>query len=281
MVAEFPEGFLSHAPQLRHLSLDANGVSALPPDFLARHPGLETVRLLANGVVDLPPGFLTHSPRLWSLQLDLQQVEALPAGFLTHAPHMHKVELGVNRVETLPADFLAHVPYLVYLDLRALNLTALPPDFLTDAPHLHTVGLAMPLLEPTLSPGHRLWDTLLATSLRVKVTRPDSVLYKPPNLELSAECEGWSPSDHEVAVGDILEVRERIRDNQDRILLGMVPYWDHEVTVWYWGGIVCPFLIDARFTEPTLAVCAADREPDECVPARYHYLHPEPFPFRG
>ena len=280
LVTVFPADFLAHAPQLRHLSLDANGVSVLPPDFLARHPGLETVRLLANGVADLPRGFLDRSPNLRSLLLDLQQVEALPEGFLTQAPRLQQVELGVNRVATLPADFLAHAPHLELLNLRALNLTALPPDFLAHAPHIHTLGLAMPLLEPTLAPGHRLWDTLQTASLRVKVARPDPVYFPVPGMD-ELPC---SPSNIDVAVGDILEVWEHARDDHDRRLLGVINYWrDRELSVTFWG-YACPYLIDARFTEPTLDVCAADPEPDACVPVRDHYRHPkplEPVPFRG
>ncbi len=282
LVTAFPADFLAHAPQLRHLSLDANGVSALPPDFLARHPGLETVRLLANGVADLPRGFLDRSPNLRSLLLDLQQVEALPEGFLTQAPRLQQVELGVNRVATLPADFLAHAPHLELLNLRALNLTALPADFLAHAPHIHTLGLAMPLLEPTLAPGHRLWDTLQTASLRVKVTRPDPVLFLV--ADAGALCEDVPLSNFDVAVGDILEVRGRTRDDHDRRLLRVINYWrDRELSVTFWG-YACPYLIDARFTEPTLEVCAADPEPDACVPVRDHYRHPEPpepVPFRG
>ena len=277
LVSELPEDFLAHAPQLRYLSLDANGVSALPPDFLARHPGLETVRLLANGVADLPRGFLDRSPNLRSLLLDLQQVEVLPADFLTHAPRLHEVELGVNRVAALPADFLVHAPHLVHLDLRALNLTALPADFLADAPRLHTLGLAMPLLEPTLTPGHRLWDTLQAASLRVKVTRPDPVLFLVPDPWRETPCEGLTLSDIDVGVGDILEVWVRRRDDHDRGLLRVVPWRERELSVTFWGYGPCPYLIDARFTEPTLEVCAADREPDECVPVRDSYA----YPFRG
>ena len=280
LVTAFPEDFLAHAPLLRHLSLDANGVSALPPDFLARHPELETVRLLANGVADLTRGFLDRSPNLRSLLLDLQQVEVLPEGFLTRAPRLHEVELGVNRVAALPADFLAHTPHLVHLDLRALNLTALPADFLADAPRLRTLGLAMPLLEPTLTPGHRLWDTLQAASLRVKVTRPDPVLFKPRASAWGSLCENMPLSDIDVQVGDILEVRERTRDDHNRGLLRVVPWRERELSVTFWND-ACSYLIDARFTEPTLAVCAADREPDACVPVRDHYHHPEPFPFRG
>ena len=276
LVKKFPEDFLAHAPQLRHLSLDANGVSVLPPDFLARHPELETVRLLANGVADLPRGFLDRSPNLRSLLLDLQQTEALPEGFLMHATRLHEVELGVNRVAALPADFLVHAPHLVHLDLRALNLTALPADFLAHAPRIHTLGLAMPLLEPTLKPGHRLWDTLLAASLRVKVTRPDPVLFLVPDA--GTLCENMLLSDIDVEVGDILEVWERTRDDHDRGLLRVEPWRERELSVTFWGYGSCPYLIDARFTEPTLAVCAADREPDACVPIRDHYRHPEPEP---
>jgi hypothetical protein len=219
-------------------------------------------------VADLPRGFLDRSPNLRSLLLDLQQVEALPEGFLTHAPRLHEVELGVNRVAALPANFLVHAPHLVHLDLRALNLTALPADFLADAPRLHTLGLAMPLLEPTLAPGHRLWDTLQSASLRVKVTHPDPVYFPIPE-----DFPSCNPSD--LDVGDILEVWERTRDDHDRRLLRVALLTDRELTVLW--GFDCPYLIDARFTEPTLAVCAADRKPDECAPAKYYYL----LPFRG
>ncbi len=274
LITAFPEDFLAHAPQLRHLSLDANGATSLPPDFLARHPGLETVRLLANGVAVLPRGFLERSPNLQSLLLDLQQVEVLPEGFLTYAPRLHEVELGVNQVAALPADFLVHAPHLVHLNLRALNLTALPADFLAHAPRIRTLGLAMPLLEPTLARGHRLWDTLQTASLRVKVTRPDPIYFPVPDMD-SFPC---SPSDIDVEVGDILEVWERTRDDHDRRLLRVINYWrDRELSVTFWG-YACPYLIDARFTEPTLAVCAADSELDACVPVRDHYRPPEPEP---
>ena len=281
LVTEFPEDFLAHAPQLRHLSLDANGVSALPPGFLARHSELETVRLLANGVANLPRGFLDRSPNLRSLLLDLQQVEALPEGFLMHATRLHEAELGVNRVATLPPDFLVHAFHLVHLDLRALNLTALPADFLADAPRLRMLGLAMPLLEPTLTPGHRLWNTLQAASLRVKVTRSDPILFKPRDPAWGPLCEDKSLSDINVEIGDILEVRERTRDDHDRRLLRVVPWRNRELSVTFWGYGSCPYLIDARFTEPTLAVCAANRKPDACAPVRDYYRLPEPFPFRG
>ena len=129
----------------------------------------------------------------------------------------------------------------------------------------------MPLLEPTLAPDHRLWDTLQAASLRVKVTRPDPVLFLVPNA--NGSCKDLSLSYIDVAVGDILEVQERTRDDHDRRLLRVEPWREREISVisWHFASLNCPYLIDARFTEPTLAVCAADREPDACVPGRYHY----------
>jgi hypothetical protein len=135
------------------------------------------------------------------------------------------------------------------------------------------LGLALPLLEPTLARGHRLWDTLQAASLRVKVTQPDPIYFPVPDMD-SFPC---SPSNIDVAVGDIVEVWERTRDDHDRRLLRVVPWRDRELSVTFWG-YACPYLIDARFTEPTPAVCAANREPDTCVPVRDHYRHPVPEP---
>ena len=279
LVAEFPPGFLAQSPQLRHLNLDANGVTALPTDFLAHHPRLETVRLQARHIPVLPPGFLAQSPNLISLKLDLQQVEALPESLLTQATRLHEVELGVNRVETLPAGFLARVPHLAHLQLRALSLAVLPTGFLAHAPRVRTLGLALPLLEPTLKPSHRLWDLLQTTSTRVKVTRPNPVYFTihhgdPHPCPLAVKA---------VVFGDILEVRERERDDHGHMLLRVRHWQNHELLVTYTGRN-CPFLIDARSTEPTLEVCEVDRNPAECVPVRDHYHYPkplEPVPFRG
>ena len=152
-VASFPPGFLSGSPQLRYLNLDATGVSSLQPDFLGRHPHLETVRLRAQNMTALPRCFLAQSPNLMDLKLGLQRVEALPEGWLAETPRLWNLEIDVHGIEALPAGFLAH------------------------APRIRTLGLAMPLLEPTLTPEHRLWETLQTTSLRVKVTRSDPVYF--------------------------------------------------------------------------------------------------------
>ncbi|MXZ41570.1 MAG: hypothetical protein F4Z18_07285 [Caldilineaceae bacterium SB0666_bin_21] len=276
LVTEFPPGFLAQSPQLRHLNLDANGVTSLPTNFLAYHPRLETVRLQARHIPVLPPGFLSQSPNLISLKLDLQRVEALTENFLTQATHLHEVELGVNRVETFPAGFLAHVPHLAHLQLRALSLAVLPKGFLAHAPRIQTLGLALPLLEPTLKPSHRLWDILQTTSTRVKVIRPDPI-YFTINDGDALPC---PLSIKNVEFGDILEVWERERDDNGRTLLSVRHWRNHELLVTFTGRN-CPFLIDARSTEPTLEVCEVDRDPAECVPVRDHYHYPEPFPFRG
>ena len=261
-VTEFPPDFLSHAPLLRHLSLDANGMSTLPADFLTRHPRLETVQLLANGIPSLPHGFLSQSPNLVSLTLDLRQVEALPEHFLANTPRLHKVEIDVHRVKTLPPDFLAHAPHLKFLNLRAHSLTAWPPDLLAHAPRIQTLGLAMPLLAPTLTPDHRLWPTLQNTSYRVKVSRPDPFFFMDP--EISWEC-GAS-----VRLGSILKVEGREQGDNGRPLLRVRNWQDREFFAFVLQR-ACPFLIDARFTTPTLEVCEAFQEPEACEPIRNRY----------
>lgn len=263
-VTEFPLDFLSHAPLLRHLVLDANGMSTLPADFLTRHPRLETVRLLANGIPSLPHGFLSQSPNLVSLTLDLRQVKALPEHFLANTPRLHEVEIDVHQVQTLPPSFLAHAPHLRFLNLRAHSLTAWLPDLLAHAPRIQTLGLAMPLLEPTLTPDHRLWSTLRNTSNRVKVSRPDPFYFTDP--EISWECTGPS-----VRPGSILEVEGREQDDNGRTLLRVRNWQDREFFAFDLRR-VCPFLIDARFTTPTLEVCEAFREPEACEPIRNRYI---------
>ena len=260
-VTEFPPDFLSHAPLLRHLNLDANGVSALPTDFLTRHPGLETVQLLANGISSLPHGFLSQSPNLVSLMLDLRQVEALPEHFLANTPRLHEVEIDIHRVQTLPPGVLAHAPHLKYLNLRAHSLTAWPPDLLAHAPRIQTLGLALPLLAPTLNPDHRLWPTLQNASYRVKVSRSDPIY----SGGLSHRCR--RPS---VRLGSILEVEGREQADNGRLLLRVRNGQDREflaIDVWP----KCLFLIEARFTTPTLEVCEAFREPEACEPIPNRY----------
>ena len=262
-VTEFPPDFLSHAPLLRHLSLDANGMSALPADFLTRHPRLETVRLLANGIPSLPRGFLSQSPNLVLLTLDLRQMEALPEHFLANTPRLHEVEIDVHQVKTLPPDFLAHAPHLKFLNLRAHSLTAWPPDLLAHAPRIQTLGLAMPLLAPTLTPDHRLWPTLQNTSYRVKVSRPDPFYFE--DSIPGGEC--WGPS---VRLGSILKVEGREQGANGRPLLRVRNWQDREFFA-FDLRYACPFLIDARFTAPTLEVCEAFREPEACEPIRNRY----------
>ena len=262
-VTEFPPDFLSHAPLLRHLILDANGMSALPANFLTRHSRLETVRLLANGIPSLPRGFLSQSPNLVSLTLDLRQVETLPEHFLANTPRLHEVEIDVHQVQTLPPSFLAHVPHLRFLNLRTHSLTTWPPDLLAHAPRIRTLGLAMPLLAPTLTPDHRLWPTLQNTSSRVKVSRPDPFYFEDP--EIAWPCTGPS-----VRPGSILEVEGREQGDDGRPLLRVRNWQDHEFFAFILRS-ACPFLIDARFTTPTLEVCEAFQEPEACEPIRNRY----------
>ncbi|MDE0672103.1 MAG: hypothetical protein OXH72_10220, partial [Caldilineaceae bacterium] len=261
-VNALPSNFLTHSVELRYLNLDANGVSSLPADFLAYHPRLESVRILANRIPILSTGFLSQSSRLVSLQLDLQKVEALPEDFLTETPRLQNVEVGVNRIGALPTGFLADAPHLVHLRLRALNLTAWPTNFLADAPLIQTLSLAMPLLEPTLKPDHRLWDVLQATSTRVKVTQPNPYYLEP---DFEGVC---VPSTMEF--GDILRVYAREQRNDGDTLLRVRRWRNRELFTPYLL-YYCPYLIDVRLTAPTLEVCEADRDPAECTPLREPY----------
>ncbi|MCY4522216.1 MAG: hypothetical protein OXC13_15745 [Caldilineaceae bacterium] len=268
-VKAFPPGFLSGSPQLRYLNLDANEARSLPPDFLSRHPHLETIRLRANHVPALPRGFLAQSPRLADLKLDLQRVEALPEGFLADTPRLWNLGLDVHGVAALPPGFLAHTPHLIRLNLRARNLTAWPAAFLADAPRLRTLGLAMPLLEPTLTPAHRLWETLQATSLRVKVIRPDPFAF--------ADSDAWSEFCTSTTIsrlGSILEVSGRAPDDHGRMLLRVSGWQERELFAF--DSWLCPYLIDSRFTAPTLEVCAAYRDPKECIPEGERSEAPDP-----
>ena len=265
-VETFPPGFLSGSPQLRYLNLDANGTASLPADFLTRHPRLERVRILANNVPALPQGFLSHSPNLMDLQLELQRVEALPENFLAETSRLWNLEIGMHRVEALPPGFLADAPHLTHLNLRALNLTAWPADFLAHAPRIRTLGLAMPLLEPLLTPDHRLWNTLQTTSDRVKVIRPDPFHH----LERSESHPQCFPST--IKLGDILEVEGRAPDDHGNVLL-LVSRWRNRDLFTNFYDLRCRYLIDARFTAPTLEVCAAHWDPDECIPAQEPYAY--------
>ncbi len=264
-VEAFPPGFLAHAPQLRYLNLDATDAASLPPEFLTRHPRLEMVRLQAKHVPVLPPGFLSQSPNLIDLRLGLQQVDALPEGFLAETSRLWNLEIDVDGVESLPAGFLAEVPYLTNLQLRALNLTAWPADFLAHAPRLRTLSLAMPRLEPTLTPGHRLWDTLQTASSRVKVIRSDPFYF----MDYIPIGECWGPS---VQLGSILTVEGREQGYNGHTLLRVRHWQDHELFAIPLQPM-CPFLIDARHTTPTLEICDTFRAPETCIPYRDRDLY--------
>ena len=200
------------------------------------------------------------------LKLDLQRVEALPEGFLADTPRLWNLGLDVHGVATLPPGFLADVPHLTRLNLRALNLTAWPADFLTHAPRLRTLGLAMPLLEPLLTPDHHLWNTLQAGGLRVKVTRPEPFHFEDPDFK------GPSCTPTTLRLGDILEVEGREHDDNGDLLLRVSHWRERGLFVNYWiYQAPCPHLIDARATSPTFEVCAANRKPEECVPLREWY----------
>ena len=257
-VEAFPPGFLAHTPQLRYLNLDATDAASLPPEFLTRHPQLETVRLQAKHVPVLPPGFLSQSPNLIDLKLDLQQVDALPEDFLAETSRLWNLEIDVHGAESLPAGFLAEVPHLTHLHLRALNLTAWPADFLAHAPRLRTLDLAMPHLEPTLTPNHRLWGTLQTASYRVKVTRPDPFYF----MDSVPVGECWGPH---VQFGSILTVEGREQGNNGHTLLRVRHWQDHELFA-IPPQPMCSFLIDARHTTPTLEVCETFRVPEKCIP---------------
>jgi hypothetical protein len=171
----------------------------------------------------------------------------------------------VHRIEALPTGFLTDVPHLAFLNLRAHNLTVWPADFLTHAPRIQTLGLAMPLLEPTLTPDHRLWDTLQADGLRVKVTRPDPFYFPDPDFK-------WQCIPSTIRIDDILEVEGRERNDNGDLLLRVSHWRERELFVDYFNYLAsCPHLIDARFTAPTFEVCAANRNPDECVPISERY----------
>ncbi|MYD90181.1 MAG: hypothetical protein F4Y08_07555 [Caldilineaceae bacterium SB0662_bin_9] len=59
-------------------------------------------------------------------------------------------------------------------------------------------------------------------------------------------------------------------DNGDLLL--RVSHWrERGLFANYDWNYTCPHLIDARATSPTFEVCAANREPEECVPMREQY----------
>ena len=127
-----------------------------------------------------------------------------------------------------------------------------------------------PVLPEVLTPDHRLWDTLQATSDRVKVIRPDPFYIEEPDMKW--ECSGTT-----IKLGTILELWGSAPDDQGRTLLTVIPWRERELFVTYWGSY-CSYLIDSRFTAPTLEVCAADWDADACIPIRERFNEPDPEP---
>ena len=70
-----------------------------------------------------------------------------------------------------------------------------------------------PCSKPTLTPDHRLWETLQTTSLRVKVIRPDPVSLADPDYWWEF-CTFTTIS----KLGSILEVSGRAPDDRGRML---------------------------------------------------------------
>ena len=113
----------------------------------------------------------------------LGHVKAFPQGFLSGSPELRYLNLDATEAEALPVDFLTRHPRLETIWIRGQKVPALPRRFLAHAPRIQTLGLAMPLLEPLLMSDHRLWDTLQAGGLRVKVTRPDPFYFPDPDFK--------------------------------------------------------------------------------------------------
>ena len=245
-VPELPAGFLANSPNLEYLDL-AVGVTELPENFLAQHPQLKRVTLFAPQVTTLPPEILSHSSQLESLRMDLQQAAALPPGWLTQTPWLQSLELDVNQVRQLPAHFLSDTPRLEYLNLHAENVTALPEGFLAHTPRIQTLGLAMPQVVSPPRPGDVLWDTLEATSERVKLTEPDFQV----TMYGESEC---LPFDPQFELGDILEIVWRELDNEGNTILWVYPWLKRSVFFSFYERHECPFAIDSRYTEPTLDI---------------------------
>ena len=289
---EFPPSFLSHVPQLQHLELEIRydkygkipyvlqslpahfladapdltylnlwpvvRLSDLPTDFLARSNQLRHLYLDANGVPSLPDSFLTQTPHLQRLELDLRQVDALPDGFLAHTPWLQHLKLDVDEVDVLPDGFLAHVPDLEVLYVRAANVVDLPEDFLVHSPRIQILDLGMPHLESPPRPGGALWKTLQSASFRVKVTQP--------NFQISlGENGGCGVVNWEIELGDILEVLGREQDSdlefvvpkqnsEDTTILIVYPWFERDLFFTFYERHACPFMIDVRYTEPTLDV---------------------------
>ncbi len=243
-----PPHLLENAPHLTYLNLwPVVKLTALPTNFLAHSSRLQYLYLDANGVSTLPDSFLTQTPRLTSLELDLQQVNVLPEGFLGHTPGLRYLGLDVDQVDAIPAGFLEQAPYLGHLYMRASNVSMLPDNFLAHSSRIEILDLGMPQLESPPRPGDALWETLQSTSFRVKVTRPGFQIFQ----ETEYECLEF---DLKFKLGDILEVVGREQDSEGNSLLIVYPWWKRDLFFSFYERHECAWMIDARYTEPTLDV---------------------------
>ena len=246
-LSSLPAHFLENAPNLTYLDLwPVVRLSNLPTDFLARSSRLRHLYLDADGVSIVPDSFLTQTPHLQSLELDLRQVDTLPDGFLASTPNLWNLRLGVNQVDALPDAFLTHAPQLRRLYMRATNVVALPENFLVHSPRIKTLDLGMPHLESPPGPGDALWDTLQSTSFRVKVVGSDVEAI----LEDAMLCSSFK----ELEPGEILEVFGREQDSEGNTLLNVARWWTRDLFFSFYERRDCWFKIDVRFTEPTLDI---------------------------
>ena len=246
-LSSLPAHFLENAPNLTYLDLwPVVRLSNLPTDFLARSSRLRHLYLDADGVSIVPDSFLTQTPHLQSLELDLRQVDTLPDGFLASTPNLWNLRLGVNQVDALPDAFLTHAPQLRRLYMRATNVVALPENFLVHSPRIKTLDLGMPHLESPPGPGDALWDTLQSTSFRVKVVGSDVEAI----LEDAMLCSSFK----ELEPGEILEVFGREQDSEGNTLLNVARWRTRDLFFSFYERRDCWFKIDVRFTEPTLDI---------------------------
>ena len=243
-----PKHFLANAPSLTYLDLRPFvHLSDLPMDFLARSSKLRHLYLDAQGVSVVPDSFLTQTQHLRSLELDLRQVDALPDGFLAYVPWLRHLKIGADQIETIPADMLSYAPSLVDLYMTATNAGNLPEGFLAQSPRIRALGLGMPNLDSPPGPGDALWDTLQSTSSVVMVTQSGVPVF--PNDD------HFCNTNHEVNKDDVLEVFRRDLDSEGNILL-YVFGWGSPLrrNQFVYSPTIygCYFKIDVRYTEPFL-----------------------------
>lgn len=99
---------------------------------------------------------------------------------------------------------------------------------------------------------------LQSASFRVKVTQPDFQVS-------SGENGGCGVANWEIELGDILEVLRREQDSdlefvvpkqnsEDTTILIVYPWFERDLFFTFYERHACPFMIDVRYTEPTLDV---------------------------